>query len=134
MIENLQSRYGFSRMPFTAAVPVGALFASAAHKEAAARLRWLISAYLHCHVTASGSAMGRLPFWGRASLCSLALIAAGSCERPAGSGGAKRPRSGAAGALDAVGRERIMAGGGKGANRGGRRIRGWFRPFSSGTG
>ena len=44
MIENLQSRYGFSRMPFTAAVPVGALFASAAHKEAAARLRWLISA------------------------------------------------------------------------------------------
>ena len=71
---------------------------------------------------------------GRASLCSLALIAAGSCERPAGSGGAKRPRSGAAGALDAVGRERIMAGGGKGANRGGRRIRGWFRPFSSGTG
>jgi hypothetical protein len=22
------------------------------------------SAYLHCHVTASGSAMGRLPFWG----------------------------------------------------------------------
>jgi type II secretory pathway predicted ATPase ExeA len=44
MIENLQAHYGFSRMPFTAAVPVGALFASAAHKEAVARLRWLISA------------------------------------------------------------------------------------------
>ena len=52
---------------------------------------------------------------GRASLCSLALIAAGSCERPAGSGGAERPRSGAAGALDAAGRERIMAGGGQGS-------------------
>ena len=44
MIENLQAHYGFSRMPFTAAVPVSALFASAAHKEAVARLRWLISA------------------------------------------------------------------------------------------
>jgi type II secretory pathway predicted ATPase ExeA len=44
MIANLQSRYGFSRMPFTASVPVPALFASAAHKEAVARLRWLISA------------------------------------------------------------------------------------------
>ena len=44
MIANLQAHYGFSRMPFTAAVPVGALFASAAHKEAVARLRWLISA------------------------------------------------------------------------------------------
>ena len=41
-------------------------------------------------------------------MCSLALIAAGSCERAAGSGGAKRPRSGAAGALDAAVRERIM--------------------------
>ncbi|HEX6523229.1 MAG TPA: AAA family ATPase [Streptosporangiaceae bacterium] len=44
MIANLQSRYGFTRMPFTASVPVPALFASAAHKEAVARLRWLISA------------------------------------------------------------------------------------------
>ena len=44
MIANLQSRYGFTRMPFTASVPAGALFASAAHKEAVARLRWLISA------------------------------------------------------------------------------------------
>ena len=44
MIANLQSRYGLTRMPFTASVPAGALFASAAHKEAVARLRWLISA------------------------------------------------------------------------------------------
>ena len=44
MIANLQSHYGFTRMPFTASVPVTALFSSAAHKEAVARLRWLISA------------------------------------------------------------------------------------------
>ena len=44
MIETLQSRYGFTAMPFTAAIPVPALFGSAAHKEAVARLRWLISA------------------------------------------------------------------------------------------
>jgi type II secretory pathway predicted ATPase ExeA len=44
MIENLQAHYGFSRMPFTASVPVQALYASAGHKEAVARLRWLISA------------------------------------------------------------------------------------------
>jgi type II secretory pathway predicted ATPase ExeA len=31
-------------MPFTASVPASSLFASAAHKEAVARLRWLISA------------------------------------------------------------------------------------------
>src|SRR6266700_3445456 len=55
---------------------------------------------------------------GRASVCSLALIAAGSCERAAGSGGAERPRSGAAGALDTAAREQIMGCGGKGANRG----------------
>ena len=48
---------------------------------------------------------------GRASVCSFALIAAGSCERASGSGGVKRPRSGAAGALDAAARERIMPGG-----------------------
>src|SRR5215831_9104310 len=44
MLDTLQSHWGFTVMPFTAAVPVGALFASAAHKEAVARLRWLISA------------------------------------------------------------------------------------------
>jgi type II secretory pathway predicted ATPase ExeA len=44
MIETLQSRYGFTAMPFTAAIPVTSLFGSAAHKEAVARLRWLISA------------------------------------------------------------------------------------------
>src|SRR5437016_13044827 len=44
MIANLQQHYCFTRMPFTSAVPVPALFGSAAHKEAVARLRWLISA------------------------------------------------------------------------------------------
>ena len=44
MIETLQSHYGFTVMPFTAAIPVTGLFGSAAHKEAVARLRWLISA------------------------------------------------------------------------------------------
>jgi len=44
MIQTLQSHYGFTIMPFTASVPVTALFGSAAHKEAVARLRWLISA------------------------------------------------------------------------------------------
>ena len=44
MIANLQQHYGFTRMPFGAAAPVEALYASAAHKEAVARLRWLISA------------------------------------------------------------------------------------------
>jgi type II secretory pathway predicted ATPase ExeA len=44
MIATLQSHYGFTVMPFTAAVPVGGLFGSAAHKEAVARLRWLVSA------------------------------------------------------------------------------------------
>ena len=44
MIANLQAHYGFTRMPFTAAVPASSLYASAAHKEAVARLRWLISA------------------------------------------------------------------------------------------
>ncbi len=39
MIENLQAHYGFTVMPFTAAVPVPGLFGSAAHKEAVARLR-----------------------------------------------------------------------------------------------
>ncbi len=44
MIANLQAHYGFTRMPSGTAVPVEALYASAAHKEAVARLRWLISA------------------------------------------------------------------------------------------
>src|SRR5207302_4101723 len=44
MIANLQAHYGFTCMPFTASVPASSLFASAAHKEAVARLRWLISA------------------------------------------------------------------------------------------
>ena len=44
MIQALQSHYGFTVMPFTASVPVAGLFSSAAHKEAVARLRWLISA------------------------------------------------------------------------------------------
>jgi len=44
MIPNLQSHYGFTRMPFTKEIPVSALFSSAACKEAVARLRWLISA------------------------------------------------------------------------------------------
>jgi len=44
MLDTLQSHWGFTVMPFTAAVPVGGLFGSAAHKEAVARLRWLISA------------------------------------------------------------------------------------------
>jgi hypothetical protein len=74
------------------------------------------SAYLYRHGDASGSAVAAFTVCGHASLCPLALIAAGSCERPAGSGGAKRPRSGAEGALDPAARERIMAGGGKGAN------------------
>ncbi|MGH3163352.1 MAG: AAA family ATPase, partial [Streptosporangiaceae bacterium] len=38
------AHYGFTIMPFGTAVPVPALYASAAHKEAVARLRWLISA------------------------------------------------------------------------------------------
>ena len=74
-----------------------------------------LSAYLHRRGTASGSAMGPFTVLGRASLCSLALIAAGSCERAAGSGGAKRPRSGAEGALDTAARERIMGRRGQGS-------------------
>jgi len=44
VIQTLQSHYGFTIMPFTAAIPVPALFGSAALEEAVARLRWLISA------------------------------------------------------------------------------------------
>ena len=95
-----------------------------------------LSAYLHRRSDASGSAVAAFTVCGRASLCSLALIAAGSCERAAGSGGAKRPRSGAEGALDPAARERIMAGGGKGANlRRDRRFRDCLRgAFLAGIG
>jgi type II secretory pathway predicted ATPase ExeA len=44
MIQTLQAHWGFTVMPFTAAIPVTGLFGSAAHNEAVARLRWLISA------------------------------------------------------------------------------------------
>jgi type II secretory pathway predicted ATPase ExeA len=44
MIANLQQHYGFTAMPFGTAIPADKLYASAAHKEAVARLRWLISA------------------------------------------------------------------------------------------
>ena len=94
------------------------------------------SAYLHRRGDASGSAVAAFTVCGRASLCPLALIAAGFCERAAGSGGAKRPRSGAVGALDPAARERIMAGGGKGANlRRDRRFRDcWRGAFLAGIG
>ena len=76
------------------------------------------SAYLHRRGDRKWFRGGPVYGSGRASVCPLALIAAGSCERAAGSGGAERPRSGAAGALDAAAREQIMGCGGKGANRG----------------
>src|ERR1019366_2952931 len=44
MLDTLQSHWGFTVMPFTASIPVSGLFGCAAHKEAVARLRWLISA------------------------------------------------------------------------------------------
>src|SRR5712691_1446094 len=44
MIQTLQSHYGFTVMPFGPTIPVSGLFGSAAHNEAVARLRWLISA------------------------------------------------------------------------------------------
>src|SRR5229473_1471843 len=44
MIETLQAHWGFTIMPFGPAIPVPGLFGSAAHNEAVARLRWLISA------------------------------------------------------------------------------------------
>jgi|GEM_PF-4221462 len=95
-----------------------------------------LSAYLHRRGDRKWLRDGPFTVLGRASLCSLALIAAGSCERAAGSGGAKRPRSDAAGALDAAARERIMAGGGKGANlRRDRRFRDcWRSAFLAGIG
>ena len=101
-----------------------------------ARSARTLSAYLHRRGDASGSAVAAFTVCGRASLCPLALIAAGPCERAAGSGGAKRPRSGAEGALDTAARERIMAGGGKGANlRRDRRFRDCLRgAFLAGTG
>src|SRR5260370_4660484 len=44
MIEHLQAHYGFTIMACGSPVPAVALFGWAAHKEAVARLRWLISA------------------------------------------------------------------------------------------
>jgi hypothetical protein len=49
------------------------------------------SAYLHRHVTASGFRDGPFSVSGRASLCSLALIAACSCERAARVRGREAP-------------------------------------------
>ena len=62
----------------------------------------------------------------------VAGIALRDRERAAGSGGAERPRSGAAGALTRPPGSGSWAGGGEGANRGGRRIRGWGMPFFRG--
>jgi len=79
------------------------------------RLPAIPSAYLHRRGDRKWVRDGQFTVCGRASLCSLALIAAGSCERTAGSGGAERPRRGAAGALDAAARERIMGRRGQGS-------------------
>ena len=51
--------------------------------------------------------------WGRvwAGVCFVSRIAVGFCEWVAGSRGAQRPRSGAVGALEAAGREQMIAGG-----------------------
>jgi hypothetical protein len=51
------------------------------------------------------------------SVPSLSRIGAGCCERAAGSWSAQRPRSGAAGVLDAAVRERIMGQPGQGGLR-----------------
>jgi hypothetical protein len=65
------------------------------------------------------SVCGRLRAWLKAcSVPSLSRIGAGSCERAAGSWSAQRPRSGAAGVLDAAVRERIMGQPGQGGLRG----------------
>ena len=56
-----------------------------------ARSARTLSAYLHRHVTASGFRDGPFSVSGRASLCSLALIAAGSCERAARVRGREAP-------------------------------------------
>lgn len=42
-LAQIQPHYGFTRLPFTRSVAPGALFASAAHQEAAARIGFLIS-------------------------------------------------------------------------------------------
>ena len=59
----------------------------------------------------------------RFGACFAVLRCPGRCVSASGRpglGGAERPRSGAAGALDAGGRERIVAGGGEGTNLGAR--------------
>ena len=92
------------------------------------------SAYLHRRGDRKWFRDGPFTVLGRASLCSLALIAAGSCERAAGSGGAERPRSGAAGALDAAARERIMGRRGQGSEPGVGGFGAGVGPFLPGTG
>jgi len=90
------------------------------------------SAYLHRHVTASGFGDGPFSVLGRASVCSLALIAAGSCERAAGSGGAKRPAQRAPQApLTRPPGSRSWAAGAK-ERTGGQRFRGWRGAFLAG--
>ena len=95
-----------------------------------------LSAYLHRRGDASGSAVARI-YGLRACFtvppcpdCCRFLRAGGRVR------GAKRPRSGAEGALDTAARERIMAGGGKGANlRRDRRFRVcWRGAFLAGIG
>jgi len=83
-------------------------------------------AYLHRSGTATGliSVCGRLRACLKAcSVPSLSRIGAGSCERAAGSWSAQRPRSGAAGVLDAAAWERIMGQPGQGGPRDGSAVR-----------
>ncbi|MGY2744652.1 AAA family ATPase [Arthrobacter sp. UYCu723] len=42
-IENLQTHYGFTRMPFGRSIPVQALHPHPGHREAIARIQWCIS-------------------------------------------------------------------------------------------
>ena len=42
-IERLRSHYGFSRMPFSRSIAPGMLFPRHAHKEATARIAWLVA-------------------------------------------------------------------------------------------
>ncbi len=75
-----------------------------------------LSAYLHRRGDVKWFRDGRFTVVGA---CLTVLPCPDCCRFPAsgrpGQGGAKRPRSGAAGALDAAARERIMAGRGQGS-------------------
>ena len=42
-IERLRMHYGFSRMPFSRSIAPGMLFPRHAHKEATARIAWLVA-------------------------------------------------------------------------------------------